>query len=162
LAAADPDGFLSLEVLLSKLDYGKWEEWPDFEQHSVSQFLQAFWQSELGRELSSEGDDQIDTVLCGLGCACNNLSPVLDAWISTDSASACRQLAQFVLHNIDELRNHNGMANAFWNGRRDQVEQVTAWLQSATVYEYLSDRQDRLDDRLKTAVPMLAARQNET
>lgn len=161
LATADPEGFLSLEVLLSKLDYGKWEEWLDFEQKAVDRFLQALWATELARDVEYEGDDRVDMILCGLGRAYSNLNLFLAVWTSTDSASACRQLSQYFLVNYDELAGHGKLANALWDGRNAQVSQVVAWLRSPVVYEYLVDRQGHLDDRLKMAVPLMADWQSE-
>jgi hypothetical protein len=161
LAAQDPEGFLAFEVLLGKLEYGKWRDWPHFERAAVEGFLTALWRAELARELTCEGDARIDTILCGLGQCFSDLNRFLGAWLESDSGPACRLLAQYFLLNHDALTGHRKLANAFWDDRHEQVAQVTRWLRSAAVYEHMFDRQDYLDDRLKMVVPLLAEWQSQ-
>jgi hypothetical protein len=161
LVAKDLEGLIEFEVLLGKLEDGKWQDWPNFERAAVERFLAAIWQAELARELTCEGDGRIDTILCGLGRCFSELDPLLSVWIGADSAPACRQLAQFFLLNYDDLVGHRKLASAFWDDRHEQMIQVVSWLRSPAVYEHLFDRQVHLDDRLKMVMPLLAEWQSE-
>jgi hypothetical protein len=156
LAADTPDEFTSIEVLFAKLAYGRWREWPDFEQQSVDRFMRAWWACELSREISHERDARLDTALCSLGQAYDDLSGFLESWISTDSACSCRQLAHYFLFNYEKIAGHRELWSAYWNGRSSQVSQIIQWLQTPAVYEHLYDRQEQLAGRLSIVVPLLA------
>jgi hypothetical protein len=156
LAADNPDQFTSIEVLFGKLAYGRWQEWPEFEQQAVDQFMRAFWAAELSREFTHERDDRLDTALCSLGQAYDDLSPFLEQWLSTESVSSCQQLAHFFLFNYEKIVGHRELWSAYWNGRSSQVSQIIDWMRTPAVYEYLFDREEQLAGRLSIVIPLLA------
>jgi hypothetical protein len=82
-------------VALSKLNYGHYEAWPAREQDAVHQFLLAFWQMLLCKEL-----DLIDAFFDNYFPAIANVYPdfnhLLELWAAADSQAAAQRLASFV------------------------------------------------------------------
>jgi hypothetical protein len=156
LGATDFREFLSFEVLLGKLEYGQWDDWPEVERRAVNTFLHEFWQSVIAAEITSPNDDSVDTALCAIGRACSSMTPFLQQWVGPDAPVVPCQLAQFVLLNIRDIVDRQRLGNAFWETRETQAGEVLEWIQRPTTYEYLYDRREGLDSRLEEAVTALA------
>jgi hypothetical protein len=157
IAYTDFDEFLSAETLFGKLTYGEWDEWPEQERRAVNGFLREFWRSVIASEVARPGDDSIDTAICAIGNACTTIMPFLQQWTASDGPAPPRQLAQFVLLNIDDIARRQRLMNPHWDERSAQAGEVFEWLRLPATYEYLCNNQDALDGRLAQAVPALAA-----
>lgn len=126
LAGRDGDvGGTPFEVVLGKLDYGKWGSWPQREREAVRAYLTALWDHVLG---TFPCPLEADTCLCGIGQAEDDLLPYLSRWRANESEAAVRHLAEFIDGNSHRLLKSGRLANAFWQGRDDQMRQVMDWL----------------------------------
>jgi hypothetical protein len=139
------------EVLFGKLAYGKWDEWTKREHRAVNDFLHAFWQSVITVDLVDEFDDCIDTALCALGNACTSTKPFLEAWRNSNEIAAARQLAQWIVLNIEKL-GKTRLSNSFWRGREAQEKEVIDWLREPATHDFLDKKRSEFDARLVQAV----------
>jgi len=137
LAAENTDGFLSFEVLFSKLDYAKWEGWPSSESDAVNEYLFAFWHHVL--DTHSEEHDFICTVLCALANARSSVKNDLNAWLNHATPTAYIHLACFVVVNLPSLHQHFKLDNPHWKERRTQHQEVVSWLATPAVLHYLEE-----------------------
>jgi len=132
LAAFGPERheeFMAEETLFGKLREAQWTEWPPAERQAVGLYLEELWKGALS---SFPGSRDIDTLLCCLGQAVDDLAPFLDRWLEGPSEPALRHLAQFVLANEESLRTKGELWNAFWADRPVPMGQVKAWLAGST------------------------------
>jgi len=136
LLAFDPEADVDLypEVLLSKLGYGNWQEWPDYEQEAVICFLEALWDFTLS---AYPFHLDVNALLCGIARSVNDTTSFLTKWIATDSLSAARHLSWFIDDAYFSLSKKNTL-----NGYYDSVSQQEAirhWLLSDEVGKYLEN-----------------------
>jgi hypothetical protein len=114
-----------LEPLAGRLTTADWRHWPADETAAIGDLWRALWETTLAAFPSNL---DIETVLCALANAEDDVRPYLNAWTAAlhDPPAAAH------LHHL--LRDSAGwdraagswrLANAFW-GDRDR--QVTAWL----------------------------------
>ncbi|HEX3599172.1 MAG TPA: hypothetical protein VHU84_03465 [Lacipirellulaceae bacterium] len=150
------DRFSMPETLFGKLRYGDWTNWPGSERRAIEHFLDAFWLAELQRPVISQDDDSIDTAICALGQACDDVGRFLMAWSTSSDALAARQLAQFVWINADRVLRKNRLMNSFWDGRPG-IAQVLAWLKSDAVASVIHEHSSEYTEHLKYASAQLDA-----
>ena len=114
---------IDLAVLFGKLYYAKWNNWLQPERTAVRRYLTALWLFVLSVPIEAV---TMDEYLCALGQVEDDLSPYLTAWQNLQTEEAINHLVEFV-GSQNSL--HKGkLANAFWQGRRDQMAQVVDWL----------------------------------
>lgn len=128
LAAFGPERheeFMAEETLFGKLREAEWTQWPAAEREAVGRYL-----GELRKHVLSSfpGVRDIDTLVCCLGQAVDDLAPFLDRWLEGPSEPALRHLARFVQANEESLRTKGELWNAFWSDRPAPAEQVKAWI----------------------------------
>ncbi|MCI0332711.1 MAG: hypothetical protein L0228_05770 [Planctomycetes bacterium] len=152
----DLHSFLSVEVMFGKLHHGQWTDWPPDERQAVMSYLLAFWCAQLQRDVHEINDDTIDTALCAVGNACNDLRDFLAIWMQQREAPAIRQLAQFILINADTILKKRCLWNAYWE-TRPSVHQVLGWIASDEVSRQLRDCSDSLSEHLTYAPFQLEA-----
>ena len=116
-------GEVDIEVLFGKLRYAKWNTWPEQERAAIRRYLMALWLFVLS--VPSEAV-AIDEYLCGIGQAEDNLSTYLDAWQNLKTDIAVNHFIEFAASQDDLHRQR--LANAFWQGRAEQMSQVVDWL----------------------------------
>jgi hypothetical protein len=129
LAAADGGGvWIDPEVLFGKFTYGGWTTWPETERRAVRLYLEALWQDVLGR---FPHPFEIDSCLCCIGQAEDDLATFLDAWDVAGSAAAALHFAMFVEDNASRLSNKPSrtwrLGNPWWDGRPRPADQVSRW-----------------------------------
>ena len=129
-------GDTDFEVLMGKLHDAEWSTWPSPERAAVERFLTALWWGVLG---TYPAPADIDTYLCGLGRAGDDLSPFLDHWERDTSVAALGHLAEFVTENAPAWAKHQRLRSAFWTGRDDQVRQVLDWLARPALQAHLEE-----------------------
>jgi hypothetical protein len=132
LAAADPMGFLSLEVLFGKLAYAEWETWDPSEVLAVDDFLSALWTQTI--QSDADDEDALDSVLSAIGSARSSIAGPLRAWLSDMSAASTRNLARFVLENTPTIAKKGILGNAPWQ------KEVLDWLRDGQPLEHLRKR----------------------
>lgn len=139
LALIDP------EILFSKFRYGQWLTWPEGEQAAIRKFLMTLWKRVLSN--SSEGGDimDIESWLCTIAQAEDDLSPYLNLWIEDSTSSASFALSALLLSGgmTDPGRNNR---NAFWGDREAQYRQVHTWANSAHVLQRLQRARAEAND----------------
>jgi hypothetical protein len=160
LAAADPNGFTSLEVLFGKLKYDPtpWTYWPNAERSAIERFFHVLWLHVLRNE--GEGPyrdvDTVDTLLRALGRANTSVATYLATWLATRGQAAVRQLARFVLVNADYVLAKRQLFNSYWDNP-SAVREVLDWLASSVVAEYLGSERSALSGDLVLAISQLDA-----
>ena len=130
------------EVIGDRLRLAEWHTWPDEERAAVQGFFDAWWVWVLDT-FPASGDQwapgigdgfraEISTSVCTLANAFQDLRPFLGRWEKRRSVSSLRQLADFVLDNQNALLKEGQfrvrLANAFYEEREEQMEQVVRWL----------------------------------
>jgi hypothetical protein len=122
LELAEPS-WIDWEIVLARLRYCGWSDWPAEQQAAVRAFLDALWREAIEGALHPF---RFDEILCGIGQAEDDLSPYLARWLESGSAAAAVQLAGFVLGNAEALE-HGRLGNAFWE-ERSSARQLIEWL----------------------------------
>jgi hypothetical protein len=120
LAAETRNYDVDLEEITRKLEYAKWQQWPEQEQQTVRLYLSALWQFVL--TLSPE-EVWLDDYIGAIGQAEENLAPYLKLWQDTTTDTAFTQLAVFF---DSQLNLHRGKLTN-WGGRKEQMTQVINW-----------------------------------
>ena len=110
LVTGSPDDEINNEILLSKLAYANWWEWPQQERDAIEAVLQLRW--ELGLTLDPSEFDA-DTWLCGVALAGSDSSRYIDAWHTSTAHTAFEHLATFLTSNRD-LLTEGRLTNAFY------------------------------------------------
>jgi hypothetical protein len=117
--------FLDPEILFSKFRHGHWLTWTMQEQTAVRELLQAIWDQALGDPPPSSSSTDVQSWLCSIAQAEDNLEPYLQTWVEDQRMSASFALSSMLLTNAGR--------NAFWDGRETQYAQLQTWLKSQQV-----------------------------
>ncbi len=135
--------FVDPEIVLGKLTYGHWQTWPQEEQAAVEAYLRAVWQLVLshsdGDPDTKHGFGDIDTCLCAIGQAEDDLTPYLDSWLHQDTATAIQQLGEFADQNQYAIAGEDILENAFWKDRQGPMRQVIRWMKDTRTVNHLED-----------------------
>jgi len=121
--------YLDPEILFSKFRHGHWLDWPAEEQTAVRELLHAIWAKILDYPPASLSLTDLQSWICSIAQAEDDLNPYLRAWISDQRLSASLALASLLLSQSGR--------NPFWDGREAQYAQLQSWLESKTVVEKL-------------------------
>jgi hypothetical protein len=128
LLTGHPHDMLATEIVLSKLGYAGWWEWPERERVAIESVLLLRWR--IGLELDPEQFDA-DAWLCGLTLAGVEVSDYIDVWKSSGAPKAFAHTVAFIEANPD-LVMHGTLRNAFYPG--GEADRVT----SGAMREWLS------------------------
>ncbi|MEU4163417.1 hypothetical protein [Actinoplanes sp. NPDC026670] len=133
IACAEGFSWPDLESVVGRLRFAEWRGWRDEERDAVHDFLAALWSSAL---TSGPDQEDVDTILCAIGNAEDDLEPYLIEWASaltrpSDRPAATEQLRSLLESGYRSDRNRRRLTNAFWQDRDRQAQQVVAWLASA-------------------------------
>jgi len=135
------DEWIDSEVVFAKLRTGQWRTWPRVEREAVQSYLAAWWALALATTSDSyygrHGHPPVDSALCSLGQAAEDLSPFLSAWRADRSLTAACQLAWYVEKNAGAVVKRPGLWNSFWEDRPIQESQVVNWLREPETIEHL-------------------------
>lgn len=142
IACTEGFGWPDLEPLLSRLRYAGWHQWQPEEHAAVRAFLTAVWEEAL----TGDGEDP-DIALCAIGNAEDDLTPYLSARASHIAApetrtAASAELRDLLTHGCRTDRGVRRLANAFWQDRSEQEQQVLAWLTGAELVRAVFDGDD--------------------
>lgn len=133
------------EMVLSKFRYGQWLGWPEAEQVAVRAFLHALWHAVLAGPPLSGGGLDMESWLCSIAQAEDDLDPYLQMWFADDSIAAGVALGQFISDSGVIHRQETGR-NAYWDRREEQWKQVRAWIYSEPVLKKLATAERRTTD----------------
>ncbi len=122
-------GWIDPETLFGKLAYGGWQTWPQDERRAIVGFLHALWRNVLGQ---FPHPFTIDSCLCAIGQAEDDLQGYLEAWDIAASASAACHFATFVEQNVGRISNRRPkpwkLRNPWWDRRAQPAGQVMNWV----------------------------------
>lgn len=124
-----PDDFpVDKEVVLGKLTYGRWGEWPSNERKAVRDYIRALWVWALRRQPEEDNftSAQIGSYLCAIARADPDLSYYLAAWDSDGSLAAQANLAGF-LDDYAERLFGSAPPFAYWEDAALGWRQVQEW-----------------------------------
>lgn len=130
--------FVNPEIVLGKLQYAKWTNWPAKEQEAVKQYLSALWLSKINHDFPWEdfSPSFIEDWLCAIGQAEDDLNPYLAEWLAARSSEAIGNLSHLIVSVHAEL-NKKKLRSAFWKDRQVQSAQVVSWILGKNVREKL-------------------------
>ena len=117
--------FLDPEILFSKFRHGHWRTWTMQEQTAVRELLRAIWDQVLDDPPPSSSFNDVQSWLCSIAQAEDDLAPYLQAWVENRKMSASFALSSMLLTNAER--------NPFRDGRETQYSQLQAWLKSLPV-----------------------------
>jgi hypothetical protein len=132
------DQFIEPEIVLGKLEYARWSNWPPREQEAVRQYLTALWLSKINHDFPWEdfSVSSIEYWLCAIGQAEDDLEPYLTAWEAASSPAAVGNLSHWIVSVHDELAEKK-LCSAFWKNRQVQCAQVVNWVLGKKIREKL-------------------------
>lgn len=123
---ARKDLMVNEEIVLGKLAYGQWWNWPPPEYGAVAAFLHAWW-SETLRQPAPEESWLVATALTAVAQAEDDLTPYLEEWDAAPPFPGLWHVAAFVMGHAGELV-EGKLTFAFWEARQPQARQVVVWL----------------------------------
>lgn len=113
------------EVVLGKLDYAEWLNWPSDEVHAIRSYLNSLWawaRSQSQDPLHPEYPE-IGQWLCAIARAEPDIAGYLDAWKSDASPEARARLQSFQYEHFLATYDRRPRS-AFWDGLDFQWNQV--------------------------------------
>jgi hypothetical protein len=137
------------EVVIGKLAYSGWRDWPVAEQKAVEGYLLALWPYVL--TLTPYAAPQAwgpEECLCSVAQVLDDLRPLLDRWQQNTSETALQHLAVLLDSNAGSLIGEpRSLEDGWWSERQSQMQQVIDWLLNPSNAEML-DRAMELGDGL--------------
>ncbi|MGI8553880.1 MAG: hypothetical protein ACR2PL_24280 [Dehalococcoidia bacterium] len=134
---------LDLEMILAKLPYAEWRQWPGAEQSAIESFLLAHWRRLLTTDpfAQTHGTYRSREWLSGIAMAVDDLTPYLDSWRKNQTLPALLHLADFVWDESG-LLGPKRQPNAFLEDRPGQVQQIAEWLRAPETLQSLKSLQE--------------------
>ena len=137
----DPEvRFLDPEILFSKFRHAGWQSWPQEEQSAVKRLFHAIWRRLLDDPPTEESEFNLETWLCAIGQAEDDLRPYLERWARDDRDAATLALWPMMTKSYS--------FSAYWEDRATQIDQVKLWLMSPEVLNKVMESENRLDPTL--------------
>ena len=129
-------GYANAEIVFNKLTYAEWRSWAPDEQKAIQRFFHALWESALDTKPQDFYTAGIETVICAIAQAENDLAFYLDEWLSANTLNACHNLVLMITRS-GILSRKRYSSNAFWEQRKDQCDQLSKWLHAGRVKKKL-------------------------
>jgi hypothetical protein len=147
------------EMILSKFRYGQWRTWPVHEQVAVETLLHALWAEILNDPDQADCFTDLESWLCAIAQAEDDLTPYLNQWVSDERPSASFALSSMLLASA-VVRSGSTGRNAFWKDRDEQYAQVQRWVKTPAVLQKLqrariSSEGSPSENELEAAVQIL-------
>lgn len=117
-----------VEIVICRLGYAKWQEWPEYEKKAIRDFLMTMWKQMLFTETTLTASDW----MCSVGIIGEDLQPYLNLWVEAKSKVAYRRL-------FKAINDRKILDNAFWGDEIKAVQQIVAWLESKDTSNRLID-----------------------
>lgn len=127
------------EILFGKLPYAKWRKWSLKEQTAIEDYFSALLNYQLD-EVEPEDYTNIESYLCGIAIATENIAPYLRIWESKSSKLAEMHLQLFISQYQDKLDN-NQLEKGFWGICPKQTELVTQWVSKQRVRKHIGEHE---------------------
>jgi hypothetical protein len=132
VALSDTPEWIDLELVCGRLRTAGWTQWSDEERQAVQHLLKVLWEQTLHAFPSRLA---LDTVLCAIGNAEDDLTGYLGAWstaLRTGEAAPALHLSDLVSWSARVVNGRWRMRNAYWDNRDGQV---AAWLAAESTRE---------------------------
>ena len=122
------------EVILGKLSYGSWRNWPLREQQAIHEYLLSVWRLSLASPTSPSHyyPAPISDWLCAISRAEMSVAPYLEIWLKDPSSTAAANLVHFVQYHASDLLDGTAPPG-YWEDAMPQWRQVVTWLTGASV-----------------------------
>ena len=120
------------EVLIGKLRYAKWDDWPDNERNAVTNFLQYLWSYHLAIPPEFDGDDRVATLLNALSETTNSFHPYFELFLAQDSSAPAHHIREMISNFADNI-----MTGTRYDFNLTRSDEFMAWLVSDDVICYL-------------------------
>lgn len=153
LALDDFDAFHEPEILLGKLAYAGWTEWPEVEQAAIRRYLATFWQRQLHNPCRFPHSSEINTTLGGLAYACASLMPFLATWGDSGDELPALHLAQLIVDEADYIM--TGRAVLLWGEPAIACAELATWLAGDEVLEILTPHRAVINELFRFAFAQL-------
>lgn len=140
---------VDLELVCGRLRTAGWTDWSGDEQHAVRHLLKMLWEQTLQ---AYPGRLALDTVLCAIGNAEDDLTEYLAAWgtaLRTGQAAPAQQLSDLVSWSARVVNGRWRLRNAYWDNRDGQV---AAWLAAESTRDAVVAGFDAATDEAALAV----------
>ena len=137
----EDSSWIDPSILFAKFRHGNWHLWPEEEKEAVIAFLRAVWSVVLEDPPDLDARDSLDTWLCAIAEAEDELTPYLDQWIQCEvNAGATLALWPMMTERYGP--------DAFWKDRPVQRDQVDRWLKSPQVLDKIIRSENLADPTL--------------
>jgi hypothetical protein len=133
------------EILFSKFRYGQWRMWPPHERDAVRTFLHALWAEVLSDPPEVGSYMDVESWLCTVAQAEDDLSPYFSQWIEDSRMSASFALSSLLLCG-GVMGASSTVRNAFWENREEQYTQIRKWMMTPQVSQKLEQARVASDD----------------
>lgn len=133
-----PNDFLvDPEVVLGKLQYAGWLDWPVDEVQALRSYLYSLWAWARRKPLDplQPEDPEIGQWLCAIARTEPDIANYLDAWLSDPSQEAQAKLHSFQYQHFQATHDRRP-PSAFWEGLDLQWNQVKERLQAPDQYSF--------------------------
>lgn len=124
IAVNEPESFINPEIVLGKLKLANWSSWPAVERRVVEDFVNAWFEHALARDLAEAEADEFwigsaaESVLCG--AACSGLP--LGRWLARLQESDANRVV------ADLKERFPGRLSAFWDDAPAGLEELSGFL----------------------------------
>ena len=117
------------EVVLSKLTYAKWTEWPTGEIEAVRAYLTELWiwARRQPPDPYPYVPAEIGSWLCAIARAEQDIEPYLEAWTDDRVPAAQGNFVRFIADEREALEEADS-PGAFWEDATAQWQQVKGWV----------------------------------
>ncbi|MFN8277480.1 MAG: hypothetical protein U0T84_08360 [Chitinophagales bacterium] len=136
-------------VVLGKLDYGKWKEWPQKEQVAIINFLWAWWKNALSTK--SYFDKELLVELYQLT---GNVESLLSRWTISLNDNSFSNFVDLIYQYYIDL---TGKQNKFKEMDQASIEKLIAWIKRNATdltegFFYFADKDTELAEKISEAL----------
>jgi hypothetical protein len=157
IAAEEGDvGGTDFEIVLGKLDYGKWRKWRPEEQDALEEFFGALWHHLLNDVNSPV---TANSFLSAMSQVADSIDAYLTDWHQHNALPAVCRLIEFIDWHADSVLRNKDAFGIFWNQNRRAAREALEWLVSEKTANYLESSYFRFSDEPSAAQISFAAEQ---
>ena len=141
-------------VVFGKLDYGKWESWPDNEKDTIVQFLYAWWADLV--KYKSEFDNEAFGVIYDLT---GDIDQMLGRWTITFNDNSFLNYVDFIYNFYNDL---TGRRKSFAEFDDTSVKKLMEWIKKNSGllekgFFHYADKDNELAEKISVTQFMLEA-----
>lgn len=135
-------------IILRKLEYGKWENWPEKEKSAIRKFLFAWWAEIIKNKNYFDYE-----IFVGIYKLTNNLDKLLALWMINFSDNSFMNFVEFIQNNYTSLSSEKEF-------NPNDIKKITIWakINSKNLEEgffYYENKNDKLASEISEALYIL-------